>query len=173
MNLKQACPNRGDQTCQISCQDPTRANQCILLSSLLIDGSPCGYGGTCIQGQCQSGSIFDTAKAWYTQNLQIAIPVTIVAGLFVLAILWFIIRSISRCMARRKAVNQPRRTLTLNPNVPLQHERLASADIPRSRITSPPPMRTHDRPGVLRSRHDRSNWVDETLYNGSQRQGYN
>lgn len=42
MGLKQACPNRGDNTCQVSCQDPARANQCILLSSLLIDGSSCG-----------------------------------------------------------------------------------------------------------------------------------
>jgi hypothetical protein len=42
MGLKQACPNRGDNTCQVSCQDPNKSNQCILLSSLLIDGSSCG-----------------------------------------------------------------------------------------------------------------------------------
>lgn len=42
MGLRSACPNRGDQTCQIACQDPSRANQCVLLSSMLIEGSPCG-----------------------------------------------------------------------------------------------------------------------------------
>ncbi|ESK98122.1 zinc metalloprotease [Moniliophthora roreri MCA 2997] len=92
MGLKNACPNRGDNTCQISCQDPQRANSCVLLSSLLIDGSPCGYGGTCVSGRCQSGSLLDTAKAWYTQNLQIAIPVTVVAGIIVLLFLFAIIR---------------------------------------------------------------------------------
>ncbi|KAK0478151.1 hypothetical protein IW261DRAFT_1482183 [Armillaria novae-zelandiae] len=42
MNLTTGCSNRNDQTCQISCQDPSNSNQCVLLSSLLIDGSPCG-----------------------------------------------------------------------------------------------------------------------------------
>lgn len=30
-------------------------------------------------------------KAWYTQNLQIAIPVTVVAGLVALLLLWALI----------------------------------------------------------------------------------
>jgi hypothetical protein len=32
-------------------------------------------------------------QAWYTQNLQISIPVTVVAGLVAILILWFFIRS--------------------------------------------------------------------------------
>ncbi|KAF8656399.1 hypothetical protein AX16_002583 [Volvariella volvacea WC 439] len=93
MGLQDACPNRGDNTCQVSCQDPTRSNACVVLTSLLIDGSPCGFGGTCIAGKCESAGFLDTAKAWYTQNLQIAIPVTIVAGLVALLILWALISS--------------------------------------------------------------------------------
>lgn len=42
MGLKDACPSRGDTSCQLSCQDPTKVNQCVALTSLLIDGSPCG-----------------------------------------------------------------------------------------------------------------------------------
>ncbi|KAJ7585525.1 hypothetical protein C8J56DRAFT_1027206 [Mycena floridula] len=53
-----------------------------------------GYGGMCSQGKCMTGSLFDTAKAWYTQNLEITIPVTVVAGLF-------IIRGILRCIRGR------------------------------------------------------------------------
>lgn len=188
MGLSQACPNRGDATCQISCQDPTQSNQCILLSSLLIDGSPCGYGGTCYQGQCQSGSLLDTAEAWYRQNLQIAIPVTVVAGLFILIILWLVIRNIMRCMQRSKRQHPPK-SLTLHPNAAMHHERLASNDGPYSDMRrrhsgnpspqiagpsnspsfptgAPPPVHRSTRPGVLRSRHDHSNWVDDTLYNG-------
>ena len=32
-------------------------------------------------------------QAWYTQNLQISIPVTVVAGLVAILVLWFLIRS--------------------------------------------------------------------------------
>ena len=82
MNLQAACPSQNQQTCKVSCQDPTTPNQCVMLDTLLIDGSPCGpltlficvvpspeanciftgYGGSCLNGTCQSGSILDTAK---------------------------------------------------------------------------------------------------------------
>ncbi|KAI0271587.1 Metallo-peptidase family M12-domain-containing protein [Gloeopeniophorella convolvens] len=91
MNLQNACPSRNDQTCKVACQDPTAADRCVELDSLLIDGSPCGYGGTCQNGTCHTGSLLDTAKAWYVQNLQISIPVTIVAALLALALLWGLI----------------------------------------------------------------------------------
>lgn len=43
MNLQNACPNQNQNAnCQVSCQDPTQANQCIILQAPLIDGSPCG-----------------------------------------------------------------------------------------------------------------------------------
>jgi hypothetical protein len=128
MGLKTACPDRSDQSCQISCQDPTNAGACVRLTSLLIDGSPCGtcllsspvgcgdsdtepgFGGSCVAGKCQAAGFLDTAKvyiysrdhrsashsfiiqAWYTQNLQISIPVTIVAALVAFLVLWAIFR---------------------------------------------------------------------------------
>ncbi|TFK76635.1 hypothetical protein BDN72DRAFT_872 [Pluteus cervinus] len=101
MGLKQACPNRGDNTCQVSCQDPNKTNQCVLLTSLLIDGSPCGFGGTCVAGKCQAAGFLDTAKAWYMQNLQIAIPVTVVAGLVAILLLWAMFKSMRRCCWRQ------------------------------------------------------------------------
>ena len=59
------------------------SNQCIVLQTALIDGSPCGYGGHCYNQTCQSGSWEDTFDAMYTQNLQISIPVTVVVGILV------------------------------------------------------------------------------------------
>ncbi|EUC65568.1 reprolysin family zinc metalloprotease [Rhizoctonia solani AG-3 Rhs1AP] len=101
LNLTRACPSRNDRSCQVSCQDPRAVNQCIVLQANLVDGSPCGYGGSCSNGACQSGSALDTAKAWYTSNLQIAIPVTVVVGIIVLLTLWGCLRCIAGCCGCR------------------------------------------------------------------------
>jgi hypothetical protein len=79
MNLTEGCPSK-DQSCQVSCKDPTASNQCVVLQTQLIDGSPCGmlylrrmylyctffsgFGGTCIGGHCQSADALDTAKVF-------------------------------------------------------------------------------------------------------------
>ena len=69
-----------------------------------VDGTPCGYAGRCSNGACSEGNALDVAKGWYTSNLQISIPVTIVVGLLVLGILWAIIRC---CVRRSKASRTP------------------------------------------------------------------
>jgi len=113
LNLQSACPNQRSRSCQVSCQDPTTPNQCVVLDSLLIDGSPCGYAGTCLNGTCQSGSIFDTAEAWYVQNLQISIPITIAAALLALLLVWGLI---SCCYTRRlKEVTRRRQLHPIGP----------------------------------------------------------
>ncbi|KAF8736654.1 hypothetical protein AX14_014221 [Amanita brunnescens Koide BX004] len=91
MGLNTSCPNHGDTSCQVSCQDPTKANTCVILGALLVDGSPCGYGGTCSSGKCQPGSVMAQIKAWYAQNLQIAIPATIAAGILLLLLVWILV----------------------------------------------------------------------------------
>ncbi|KAF5361622.1 hypothetical protein D9758_007372 [Tetrapyrgos nigripes] len=183
LGLKQACPNHGDTSCRISCQDPNQSNACVQLNSLLIDGSPCGYAGTCFNGSCKAGSALDTAKAWYRENLQIAIPVTIVVGIIVLLLLWACVRSILGCCSGRRA---PR---SVNPNTPnfanVRHQRLASSEAsappllpvptyisqgggPRgnrlSRQGPPPVVPRSSRPH--RTPSNRSNWIDESTYNG-------
>ncbi len=44
-----------------------------MLQSPLINGSPCGFGGTCQNQTCESGSFSSTFNALYTQNLQYSI----------------------------------------------------------------------------------------------------
>lgn len=105
MNLQAACPSQNDQTCMVSCQDPTTPNQCVELETPLIDGSPCGYSGRCQNGTCQSGSLLDTAKAWYVQNLQISVPITVVAALFAITVLWGVINCC--CRRKRKLLGDP------------------------------------------------------------------
>jgi len=99
MNLQAACPNKNDDSCKVSCQNPTAPNQCVVLDTLLVDGSPCGYAGSCQNGTCQRGNLLDTAKAWYVANLQISIPVTVAAALFAITVLW---GTISCCCNRCK-----------------------------------------------------------------------
>ncbi|KIL71088.1 hypothetical protein M378DRAFT_183602 [Amanita muscaria Koide BX008] len=125
MGYNTSCPNRGDTSCQVSCQDPKNSNTCVLLGTLLVDGSPCGYGGMCSSGNCQSGSVLDTVKAWYMANLQIAIPVTVVVGIVVLLLLWGLGRVVvSCCRGKRYTAIKARE---------LHHERLASHDTGYSR----------------------------------------
>ncbi|KAF5313985.1 hypothetical protein D9611_006909 [Ephemerocybe angulata] len=185
MNLTQACPVTSDQSCQISCKDPTTPNFCITLKALLVDGSPCGYGGSCAQGKCKSGPLLDTIKSWYRQNLQIAIPVTIVAGLIVLLILWAIFRGIGRCCAGRRS-----KPVVIAPAIGMaQHRRLPSTDAfgdtryrtppsaSRSQYTRVPPLAAHDRSrsgqsadlGYNYNANNRANWVDDRTYNGAGR----
>ncbi|GJN92635.1 hypothetical protein Rhopal_005670-T1 [Rhodotorula paludigena] len=74
-------------------------------SASFRDGTACGYGGRCRGGECQSGSALDTAGSWYRNNLQIAIPVTIVAAIVALLILAAILRCCGCCGSRgRKGV---------------------------------------------------------------------
>jgi len=59
MNLQVACPNQN--SCLVSCQDPNHTNECVVLQTQLIDGSP-GYGGMCSGGTCQPGTPINTLK---------------------------------------------------------------------------------------------------------------
>ncbi|GAA5856962.1 hypothetical protein JCM8547_008486 [Rhodosporidiobolus lusitaniae] len=104
LNLTRACSTSATSGCSIICRDPTGSADCVILSTNFRDGTSCANGGRCRNGECQSGSAWDTAKGWYLDHLSIAIPVTIVVGLIVLAILWALIRCIfcGGCRGRRK-----------------------------------------------------------------------
>jgi len=138
MNLTQGCPTKGDTSCQLVCQDPSNNQQCIILQAQLIDGSPCGYGGQCHAGQCKSGSILDTFKAWYRQNLNIAIPATIGVAIVIILILGGIARCLLRCR-RRRTLNAQR--LPSYPTTPQPGEFHNAAE----NVWIPPPRRPSTR----------------------------
>ena len=89
-----------------------------MLDSNFADGTPCGGAGKCEGGQCQRGAWQDEAASWITNNKQIcksltsslssdadyslAIPVIVVAGLIVLAILYTCVRSCCRRSKRNR-----------------------------------------------------------------------
>ncbi|KAJ7652010.1 zinc metalloprotease [Mycena polygramma] len=173
MNLTQECPNTSSQTCQVSCQDPTQSNQCILLTALLVDGSPCGYGGICASGKCQSNGLLSTAKAWFTQNLQIAIPVAIVAGLVAILLLWVFVSAILRCCRGRRpdyaGTGYPP-PIMVAPGPDMRHQRLGSYD----RSGPPPTMGNGAGYAAPQGPYNGSGgpqtqWVDESRFNGPPR----
>ncbi|KAG6902964.1 hypothetical protein C0995_008537 [Termitomyces sp. Mi166 len=119
----------------------------------------------------QVGSVL-RSLAWYTQNLQIAIPVTVVAGLIVLFLLWAIARSISRCCGYRRPFSSSEPAFAR-----AQHQRIQSWDRNAGYPTAPPTFLPPGTPQFLRpasasysrvplEQRGRENWVDATAYNG-------
>ncbi|KAF9167888.1 hypothetical protein DFQ26_002636 [Actinomortierella ambigua] len=83
-----ACPN--SNTCDLLCNDPGgNAMTCTQLGGLyFLDGTPCGFGGTCQQGACSYSSGINGVLDWARRHLYIVIPVGIVVGLLVLCCIW-------------------------------------------------------------------------------------
>ncbi|GAA5885598.1 hypothetical protein JCM16303_001475 [Sporobolomyces ruberrimus] len=116
LDITSACPTSANTGCSITCNDPTRRSGCIILDQSFRDGTSCGYGGRCSSGECQSGNALDTAKSWYTDNLRISIPVTIVVGIIVLLIIFAIIRCCCCGGRRRGGAAKPPRNQAFSSN---------------------------------------------------------
>lgn len=91
-DFSRACSPNADQSCSVSCQNPQNGASCLILQQQFIDGTSCGYGGHCQGGECKTGSWQDKFQGWYRNNLQISIPVTIVIGVVILAIVYGLVR---------------------------------------------------------------------------------
>ncbi len=57
MGITKACSLSDLTTCNIRCANPNDTRSCIEMSGYFVDGTPCGFGGKCNKGQCDSGSI--------------------------------------------------------------------------------------------------------------------
>jgi len=168
-------------------------NQCVVLQTPLVDGSPCGYGGHCYNASCQAGPWQDRFEEMYTQNLQISIPVTIVVGIIVspflihlgvilnlqiLLILFFLTRCLLRACGccgggRRKPKHNNRPIPPAPPMRNSQHHQY-----PYSQNPPPPPTRQGPDPWTAEPQQQNWNpqgpqhgggghgWVDESSYNG-------
>ncbi|GAA5901805.1 hypothetical protein JCM8208_003593 [Rhodotorula glutinis] len=130
MGITQACPTSATSDCSIVCQDPSSSRSCIILDQSFRDGTSCRNGGRCRSGSCQSGSGLEAAKGWYRDHLNIAIPVTIVVALIVLAILAALVRC---CCCRGRSG----RGAVYKPGKGKSHS---------SRYAAPPPMPMSQQP---------------------------
>ena len=155
MSFTTACPVTADNSCSVSCRDPDNSNSCLVLQQNFIDGTQCGYGGTCQGGDCKSGSWQDTFQSWYRNNLRISIPVTIVIGLLILGLLY----GIARCIQRRVRGGRVQK----GSGAPMQSgRRPRSGDV--SAYNGPPPP-SHPN-GYQHQQQQQGQWVDPHSYNG-------
>lgn len=115
MTFTSACPANEANSCSISCQNPSNSASCLILQSQFIDGTECGYGGTCLAGECKSGNWQDIFQNWYRDNLNIAIIVTIVIAFIVFALIYCIIRS---CLRRWKQGKNRKAILSSQQQIP-------------------------------------------------------
>ncbi|KAI8086601.1 Metallo-peptidase family M12-domain-containing protein, partial [Halteromyces radiatus] len=83
LNITQQCPFQED-SCSISCADPLDSQNCLVLSGMFLDGTECGLAGFCRSGKCVGSGFSNTVRAWVEKNKNIAIPVFIFGGLFLL-----------------------------------------------------------------------------------------
>ncbi|VDC01988.1 unnamed protein product [Peniophora sp. CBMAI 1063] len=126
MGLTTACGSKDDTSCRVSCQNPNSTG-CVVLDTQLIDGSPCGYGGTCQSGNCQSGSALDTFSALYRENLQYSIPTTIITAVLVTILVVFLARCCCCKGSRKRDLATPTVAgFAFNRNNPSGHRRLGS-----------------------------------------------
>lgn len=51
LNISKQCSFQED-SCQISCADPSDPNNCLVLSGMFLDGTECGLAGFCRGGKC-------------------------------------------------------------------------------------------------------------------------
>ncbi|KAK4991342.1 hypothetical protein LTR50_001927 [Elasticomyces elasticus] len=92
-----ACDSSG---CSISCASPEFGpNNCYGLQQNFLDGTDCGGGGKCSNGQCKGASVGGEVKSWITDHKPLVIGVASAVGAL---ILFSIIGCIGRCLRRRK-----------------------------------------------------------------------
>jgi len=117
-----------------------------------VDGTPCGFGGKCNKGQCDSGSIGNTVSSWFNQNKKIAIPIAVILGSLVLCCL---VQCAYRCCKRRPQTSKLR-----VPSLP-----------PDDRYSRSNNYNNYNYSNYNNSypAHNGSNWVDPTPYNGYER----
>lgn len=176
MSFSSACSASSSTGCQLTCQSPNSINQCLVLQQTFVDGTSCGYGGRCRDGECQSGSWQDTFRNWYTSNLRISIPVTIVIGIIVMLILWAIVR---RCCCgsarqRRQGSKSARGSRYTGAPPPMRNGPYTPST-PNSHLGQPASYETYGTsntqgptvPTAARSSHRSSNWVDPHQWNGA------
>ncbi|CAM0138165.1 unnamed protein product [Umbelopsis sp. WA50703] len=117
LNITTECSFQQD-SCQISCEDPSDPNNCLALSGMFLDGTNCGLAGRCQKGQCVSTGALNTAIAWINQNKQISIPVFTIGGIIIVLILaqcsWWL-RRYHRRRRQTKAKDSRPPSIVSNP----------------------------------------------------------
>ncbi|CEP15429.1 hypothetical protein [Parasitella parasitica] len=83
LNITQSCV-RNNEECKLLCNSPN-SDKCLIFSGNFIDGTPCGFGGRCLSGECQNGGAIGSSLLYLSDHKNIAIPIGIAAFLVISA----------------------------------------------------------------------------------------
>ncbi|KAG0208087.1 hypothetical protein BGX33_006484 [Mortierella sp. NVP41] len=88
-------------SCDLLCNDPSGgALTCMQIpGAYFLDGTPCGFGGSCSSGSCKYSNGIQGVLGWMKEHLSIVIPVGCVLGLILLCCIW---SCFSGCCRRRR-----------------------------------------------------------------------
>ncbi|KAM3586924.1 hypothetical protein VKS41_001973 [Umbelopsis sp. WA50703] len=146
MNVSGSC-SLDSSNCQLSCASPMGGiGSCLLFTGNFIDGTPCGVGGSCVNGSCSTAAFGSNALNWIQQHLNVFIPVVVVVGLLLLCCM------ISCCCRYRRTTKQAgAEYIVTGVYPPYMHQPPQAAPYGNYYPSQNP---THN------------NWVDPSVYNG-------
>ncbi|KAI8637171.1 Metallo-peptidase family M12-domain-containing protein [Parasitella parasitica] len=108
LNVTQSCM-RNNEECRLLCNSPS-GDKCLMFSGNFIDGTPCGFGGRCLSGDCQNGGPIGSSMLYLGDHKNVAIPIGIVVFLvisaFALLLFWLGCCPCTGCKEKR-----PRRSV--------------------------------------------------------------
>ena len=108
-NNTKACP---DSVCMLACTSPDLpSNQCVTYNQNFVDGTSCGAGGHCVNGQCEGSSTAKEIGQWIQDHKPIFIPIAVVVGLVILAGLFSCVKS---CVRRRRGATRVKKQPSMN-----------------------------------------------------------
>jgi len=111
------------QTCSLSCASPEFGpDVCYSMQQNFLDGTPCGGGGKCNNGQCEGSTVGGEVKSWIDDNKPLVIGLCAgIGALLLLAILSCLIRCCRRPrkQERRHHHHRPRPMHTGGWNGPM------------------------------------------------------
>jgi len=98
-------------SCDLLCNDPSgNSLSCMQVpGTYFVDGTPCGFGGACSQGDCKYSSGIKGVLNWARNHLSIVIPVGCLLGLILICCIW------SCCCARCLDNRRQRRMMVPKP----------------------------------------------------------
>ncbi|KAI9931365.1 hypothetical protein ASPWEDRAFT_102687 [Aspergillus wentii DTO 134E9] len=92
-------------SCTLTCASSNmQSNACAALNQNFLDGTPCGGGGKCDNGQCKGSSVGGEIRSWIDDHKNVVIAVACAVGGLILIMLTSCL--INRCR-RRPAVKPP------------------------------------------------------------------
>ncbi|KAI8059505.1 Metallo-peptidase family M12-domain-containing protein [Gongronella butleri] len=154
MNITKACSGfTGAGSCQMTCANPQGFASCYQFTGNFLDGTTCGVGGTCKNGDCNLDNFGSNIGTWVNQHLYIVIPVAAVVGLL---FLYCVARCC--CYRRRGAYSNLQGDTYVVTTVPSGAPTPAYGQYATS--TTPVPQQQHY------YQQQQSNWVDPAVYNG-------